>query len=76
MAPVYRKKPLPRIRVHAKDFGCPATITNNAFWLPVDFSNFHVASKRCKVKFKNSPCLIKFTKTKERSYRAICGARR
>lgn len=58
---------------------CPTTqIVNktNLPWNDMDTRNLNTAKARCPVKYKNSPCLVKFTKVGPQDYTATCGAKR
>lgn len=56
---------------------CLATIMINQSseaWNKHDRKILESASKRCVVKFPDSPCLVRFVKRAPRTYWAICGA--
>lgn len=58
---------------------CPAPITDNVSgfpWNDRDTKILEITKTRCAVKYKRSPCLIKFQKYGESDYRVICGAKR
>lgn len=60
-------------------FACPTTKLVNKTKLPwnaIDTRNQNTAKERCPIKYKNSPCLVKFTKVGPQDYHATCGARR
>lgn len=42
-------------------------------WNKIDDVNLDHARTRCREMYKESRCLVKFTKVEERVYRAICG---
>ena len=43
-------------------------------WNKIDQQNLDQAKKRCKVLYKNSPCLKEFIKVRKQVYRATCSA--
>lgn len=56
---------------------CKALIlinSSNLPWIPHDFEVSGNASKRCGEIYKNSPCLVKFSKIGYNRYLAICGS--
>lgn len=58
---------------------CPAPIISNVSgfpWNADDQAIMEVTKKRCDIKYKRSPCLIKFQKWGFKDYRVICGAKR
>lgn len=42
-------------------------------WTEIDVKNKIVAKHRCITKYDDSPCLKKFIKVGDQTYRAICG---
>lgn len=54
---------------------CPATLILNLtlLWTKVDIEHLQTATARCKTLYTDAPCLKKFTKVEELTYRAICG---
>lgn len=42
-------------------------------WNETDVINYAISTKRCPEKYPRSPCLKKFTKIRENTYKAICG---
>jgi len=58
---------------------CLATIvinTSNEQWNAHDTKTMKSVKKRCKIHYKNAPCLVKFTKTAKKTYNAICGVKK
>jgi hypothetical protein len=56
---------------------CAPTVLDNRteVWSVTDQKSATSASERCSVYYEDSPCLVRFTKTEENVYRAICGER-
>ena len=54
---------------------CVVTVILNltAVWTPDDQVTLDRAKQRCATIYPDAPCLKKFTKTEELTYRAICG---
>ena len=54
---------------------CPMVIIENKTneWIGLDEENLIIAKERCRTWYPNSPCLIKFIKVEDRTYRALCG---
>lgn len=42
-------------------------------WIPRDYIEMDVARARCSSLYNDAPCLKKFIKVRELTYRAICG---
>lgn len=58
---------------------CSTTIMVNLSlfpWNKNDFNQKQLAERRCGEIYKASPCLVKFTKTSKRDYKAICGTKK
>lgn len=54
---------------------CTTILTPTDDWSDRDETAFTTARSRCGEIYKDSPCLVKFTKMEEAdTYRAICGA--
>ncbi len=55
---------------------CPPTKVENRTptWTKHDHKMLKFNQKRCKQKYKNSPCLIFFRKVRKQTYHALCGA--
>jgi len=50
----------------------PIFLNNTSVWIDQDSQAFTRALFRCEEKYKNSPCLSSFIKTKPATYRAMC----
>jgi len=48
-------------------------INYTSTWIEIDNINMRAATKRCKIYYPKSPCLVKFIKKEEQVYHAICG---
>ena len=57
---------------------CIATVIINLtpIWNKIDEMSVKSAQAGCAKSYPDAPCLIKLTKTKENTYRAICGEKR
>lgn len=53
---------------------CPVTVILNLtlIWTKIDIEHLQTAKARCKTLYTDAPCLKKFTKVQELTYRAIC----
>jgi len=58
---------------------CAATLLVNKStekWVPHDMAVLTQSRVRCKEMYPKQPCVVSFTKTEPRVYRAICGAKK
>jgi hypothetical protein len=60
----------------ALSLSCPNTEWINRSseaWNSRDFTEYKIATKKCKIKYPNSPCVKTFVKMEPLVYRVICG---